>query len=120
MLPSNYVGGGEVGRFQWQMFDMLMVDPWRVKMVGQCAGQILMALVMAWISARPLRAYALAWASFFSFRMWLELTSGDPSALLWIEAAALTVCVGTAYLHNRFEVKRNPLRIVHRSWNPTS
>lgn len=117
VLPSNYVAGGEVGHFQWQMFDLTVFDPWRVKMIGQCAGQILMASLMAWISARPVRAYAIAWAAFFGFRMWLELDSGDPSVLLWIEATALYICIGTAYLHNRFEVKRNPLRIVHRAWN---
>ena len=117
VLPSNYVAGGEVGHFQWQMFDLKVFDPWRVKMIGQCAGQILMASLMAWISARPVRAYAIAWAAFFGFRMWLELHSGDPSVLLWIEATALYICIGSAYLHNRFEVKRNPLRIVHRSWN---
>ena len=59
-------------------------------------------------------------AAFFGFRMWLELHSGDPSILLPVEAVALYLCMRSAYLHNRFEVKRSPLRIVHRAWRQTS
>lgn len=120
VLPSNYVAGGEVGHYQWQMFDLNVLDPWRLKMVGQCMGQVIMALILAWVTVLPIRSYALGWAAFFGFRLYLELTSGNPSILLPVEAIALYICLGSAYLHNRFEVKNHPLRIVHRAWNQRS
>lgn len=109
------MASGEVRGYQWQMFDLSMVDPWRVKMIGQCAGEIIMALVICLVTVRPLRAYAVAWAGFFGFRLWLEL-NGNPTTLMLYEATALLACMSVAFLNNLFEIKTNPLRVVHRSW----
>lgn len=117
VLPTNFVSYGEVGRYQWQLFDLSIVDPWRVKMISQCLAEMLTALWIGWILKGRYTSYAVVWAVFFLFRLSMELYSGNPSTLLLFEAAALAILMLTAWVHNRYEIKRNPLRVVHRSWD---